>query len=159
MPAGRPAKYKEEYAVLAKNYALLGVTNEQLAKFFNVGVTSIDRWIVEHEEFRCALKEGREDADAKVAQSLYRKAIGGYKVHKLEAFVDKFGEEHTIETWTIAQPDTTSCIFWLKNRQPGRWRDKVEQEITGPEGKELQAPIINVFSSGPDLAGDENEIE
>jgi hypothetical protein len=23
-------------------------------------------------------------------------------------------------------PDTTACIFWLKNRQPGRWRDRVD---------------------------------
>jgi hypothetical protein len=23
-------------------------------------------------------------------------------------------------------PDTTACIFWLKNRQPQRWRDRVE---------------------------------
>jgi hypothetical protein len=23
-------------------------------------------------------------------------------------------------------PDTTAQIFWLKNRRPGRWRDKIE---------------------------------
>jgi len=25
-------------------------------------------------------------------------------------------------------PDTTVLVFWLKNRQRGRWRDKVEPE-------------------------------
>lgn len=31
-------------------------------------------------------------------------------------------------------PDTTAAIFWLKNRKKREWRDKVEQELTGPDG-------------------------
>jgi len=31
-------------------------------------------------------------------------------------------------------PDVTACIFWLKNRRPAEWRDKVQQEISGPGG-------------------------
>jgi hypothetical protein len=27
-------------------------------------------------------------------------------------------------------PDTTACIFWLKNRQPQQWRDKNKSEPT-----------------------------
>ena len=27
-------------------------------------------------------------------------------------------------------PDTTAQIFWLKNRKPEAWRDKVQQEVT-----------------------------
>ena len=27
-------------------------------------------------------------------------------------------------------PDTTAIIFWLKNRQPGNWRDKQVTETT-----------------------------
>ena len=26
-------------------------------------------------------------------------------------------------------PDTTACIFWLKNRQPDKWRDKQDMNI------------------------------
>jgi hypothetical protein len=26
-------------------------------------------------------------------------------------------------------PDTAAAIIWLKNRQPERWRDKIEQEV------------------------------
>ncbi len=28
-------------------------------------------------------------------------------------------------------PDTTAAIFWLKNRQPAQWRDKIEAELSG----------------------------
>jgi len=27
-------------------------------------------------------------------------------------------------------PDTTAAIFWLKNRQPAKWREKQEVETT-----------------------------
>lgn len=27
-------------------------------------------------------------------------------------------------------PDTTACIFWLKNRKPAEWREKSEVEST-----------------------------
>ena len=35
-------------------------------------------------------------------------------------------------------PDTTACIFWLKNRRPEAWRDKVETELSGPNGGPLE---------------------
>ena len=28
-------------------------------------------------------------------------------------------------------PDTTACIFWLKNRQKAAWRDRQEVEHSG----------------------------
>ena len=32
-------------------------------------------------------------------------------------------------------PDTTACIFWLKNRRKDEWRDR--QEHTGADGTPL----------------------
>ncbi len=29
------------------------------------------------------------------------------------------------------QPDTTAQIFWLKNRQPDRWRDQTHTNMSG----------------------------
>jgi hypothetical protein len=31
-----------------------------------------------------------------------------------------------------------AAIFWLKNRQRGKWRDKIEQEVTGADGGPVQ---------------------
>ena len=36
-------------------------------------------------------------------------------------------------------PDTTAAIFWLKNRQPGKWRDKKEVENQVKLGDELES--------------------
>ena len=45
-------------------------------------------------------------------------------------------------------PDTTAAIFWLKNRQKSKWRDKQDHEISGPDGK----PIETEFELGRKLA-------
>ncbi len=34
-------------------------------------------------------------------------------------------------------PDTTAQIFWLKNRKPGQWRDKREQDIDVTEAVKI----------------------
>lgn len=123
---GRPSKYKPEYAEMARKVSLLGTTNQQLADFFEVGIATIDRWLAEHRDFRCAVKEGREIADAKVADSLFRRATG---YEHLEDDIRAVNGEIVI-TPTVKRyaPDTTAAIFWLKNRQREQWRDKQEVE-------------------------------
>jgi hypothetical protein len=36
------------------------------------------------------------------------------------------GVVNAIPTTKHYLPDTTACIFWLKNRRPKEWRDKVD---------------------------------
>jgi len=68
---GRPTKYKEEYAEQAYKLCLLGHIDDELADFFEVDVSTIHRWKLEHEEFRDSIKKGKEIADGNVVQSLY----------------------------------------------------------------------------------------
>jgi hypothetical protein len=45
-------------------------------------------------------------------------------------------------------PDTTAAIFWLKNRQKDKWRDKVDHELTGKDGGAIQietSPMSTLF--------------
>lgn len=132
---GRPTKYKEEYNELAYNYCLLGATDSELGAFFGVCEATINNWKNEFPEFLESLKRGKEIADAKVAQALFHRATG-YSCPDLDI---KMYEGEIIETPYIKHypPDTTSMIFWLKNRQPEKWREKREvveiesdQEVT-----------------------------
>ena len=41
-------------------------------------------------------------------------------------------------------PDTTAQIFWLKNRKPDKWRDKVENVNTTDDDKVIN---INICST------------
>lgn len=125
----RPSKYQPEYATQAAKLCALGATDSQLADFFEVAVSTISLWKVEHSEFSEALKMAKGEADSKVEQSLYRRAMG-YECDEVDIrVIDKEVIQTPIRK--VYPPDTTACIFWLKNRKSGEWRDKVEQELSG----------------------------
>ena len=78
MARGRPTKYHEDYVRIAHAAcAELGATNEQLARLFGVGTTTLDRWIAAHEAFRGAIKKGKDLFDREVVEeALLRRACG-----------------------------------------------------------------------------------
>ena len=130
--AGRPTKYKEEYAEQAKKLCLVGATNDKLADFFDIAVSTLHEWRNTYPEFSDALKVGKMLADAEIANSLFHRAKG-YSCPDLDI---KMYEGQIIETPYTKHfpPDATSMIFWLKNRQPDLWREKrevIEAETDG----------------------------
>lgn len=128
---GRPTKYRDEYAEQAERLCLLGLTNEQLANFFDVNVDTIYEWQKVHDQFSDALKAGKDEADGKVAKSLYERALG-YKHKAVKIVADaKTGMDHTVEYTEHYPPDTTAAIFWLKNRQSAMWRDRQDVNHSG----------------------------
>ena len=131
---GRPTKYKAEYCEQAHKLTLLGATDKQLADFFKVAESTLNLWKLEHEDFSESLKVGKAEADSRVEESLYQRAIG-YN-HPEEKVFNHQGEILTHQTTKHYPPDSTSMIFWLKNRKPDEWRDR--QELTGKDG----GPII-----------------
>jgi hypothetical protein len=126
---GRPSKYVPAFAAQAAKLCKLGATDRDLAGFFDVDERTINRWKIEHEDFCQSLKLGKEEADKRVEQSLYRRATG-YSHDAVKIFNDE-GAPLVVPYVEHYPPDTTACIFWLKNRKPAEWRDKVEQEHTG----------------------------
>lgn len=128
MPAGRPSKYDPAYCEQARKLCRLGATDLEIADFFGVSVTTLYRWKNDKPEFCEALKEAKAEADARVEESLYHRATG-YS-HDAEKIFNNSGEIVRAKYREHYPPDTTAMIFWLKNRQPERWRDKQENETT-----------------------------
>jgi hypothetical protein len=127
--AGRPSKYKAEYADQAYKFCLLGATDARLGEFFSVDEATINRWKNDHTEFCESIKRGKEIADAEIAHALYHRAKG-YS-HKAVKIFNNHGEiivEPYIEHYP---PDTGAAMAWLKNRQPANWRDKQDIEHSG----------------------------
>ena len=125
----RPASYRSEFAEQAEKLCRLGATDIELADFFRVSVRTIYRWQAQHEAFCQALKSGKEGADARVERSLFAKATG-YSYDALKIF-NADGVALKVPYREHVPPDTTACIFWLKNRRPDLWRDKRELEVSG----------------------------
>lgn len=127
MPAGRPSKYKPEFAKQAEHLCKLGATDYELAQFFKVSDRTIYRWQTEHDEFCQALKAGKAESDERVERSLYHKATG-YTFTSEKVFQFQ-GEIVRAQVTEHVPPDATSMIFWLKNRRPEQWRDVKESKV------------------------------
>lgn len=125
----RLTKYDDKRTpYLSKMLARKGLVDREIAEVMEINISTLNRWKTLHPKFKDSLKEGKEASDAEVEDSLYKKAIG-YEVTKKIIEKDAEGKiiKKRIERWKVA-PDITAMIFWLKNRQPGKWRDQKQVE-------------------------------
>lgn len=133
----------EEGLLRIKGWARDGYTDKQIAKLTNKSERQFSRWKNEYPSIMTALKEGRAPVDIEIEDSLAKSARGFYvtlkKPIKLKTTKKKDGmmiEEHIeyVEEQIYYPPQTSSMIFWLKNRKPDKWRDKREQVISTKDG-------------------------
>jgi transcriptional regulator with XRE-family HTH domain len=136
---GAETLYKPEYNDLAYKFCLLGATDEEMADFFGVTEQTINNWKKNHDGFFESIREGKMAADAGIAQSLYKRALGyTYTEERTKEAVIRDGEGEAISdelqvvevTKTVKEvaPDTGAAFIWLKNRRSKDWKDK--QEVT-----------------------------
>jgi hypothetical protein len=142
MPAGRPTKFDKLDLDQVKSLATRGWTDQEMADHFKVARSTWSKWKIEHPEFSDTLKDWKDEADKRVERSLYERALG-YN-HPQDKIFNDSGKPLIVPTIKHYPPDTTAMIFWLKNRQPEDWRDKVETEHSGKIGFEgIERVIID----------------
>lgn len=141
---GRPTKYRKVFERQAYQLALLGATDKMMAEAFGVDVGTINIWKKKHRGFFMSVREGKTQADAKVAAGLFKRATGfkydEVMYERLQAGKAVQGVDgETEDEIPIKQdiyrkrvvtkyvpPDTGAATMWLKNRQKELWRDKQE---------------------------------
>ncbi len=100
MAKGKYGEWRtEEGLIVLKGWAQDGLTDELIAQKIGISCSTLYAWKDRFPEIAEALKKGKEVVDYQVQNALLAKALAG---------------------------DTTAQIFWLKNRRPDKWRDKVE---------------------------------
>lgn len=146
---GRKSSYQAKYAEMAKKACEAGFTDKEIGDLFGVCETTINKWKLDFVEFREALKAGKDVPDDRVERSLYHKAIGySFDSEKIFQFQGDIVRAKSLEH---VPPDTTACIFWLKNRRKDVWRDRHEHELGGLNG----GPVRFVVESAPVAADDQ----
>lgn len=125
---GAPTKYRVAYKEQARKLCLMGYIDTELADFFNISVATLNNWKRERPGFLESLKAGKEIADANVTASLYERATGYSCIDT--KFATYEGEiTDTKEYKKNYPPCPISIKYWLNNRQPERFREKVEVEV------------------------------
>jgi len=116
----RPTEYKSKYCDIAKKMCQLGAIDKDIAEALGVTEQTINNWKFRHPEFFESLKIGKSEVDERVKQSLVHRAMG--YTHTEDDIKVVNGEIVITQTVKHYPPDTTACIFWLKNRMPDEFR-------------------------------------
>ena len=151
--AGRPTKFKKEFCEVTTKLCRLGLTDVELAEFFNVSKSTINLWKKDFPDFSDSIREGKIIADMKVVDSLYKRANGFTYTEVKEEYEDN-QKTKTTKTKKTALPDTRAQEFWSKNRRPDLWRDKKETDITSGGNPFTGVSIISwVDGEGTPVSG------
>ena len=139
MAKSKAEKWLEPDGLLRiEGWARDGLTEEQIAKNMGVSRSTLSDYKEKYPDILRAIKNSKEVADREVENALFNKATGytvklkkPMKVRHVEydevsgRKVAEYERIEYIEEEVHVPADTTAQIFWLKNRKPNEWRDKV----------------------------------
>ena len=137
---------------LVRSLARTGYTIDEIAERLQVGRTTVYRWRDAHPEFRNALKEGKDFADGMVEDALYKSALGFTRTTMREERDAEGRVVKVVKTAEKVPPNATAALFWLKNRQPEKWRDRRREEERPQAGAAPQAVDMAMLIAPPFLS-------
>lgn len=135
--------HSEEKLLLLTNWARKGLTDEDISKNIGISRSTLSEWKKRYSDISAALNTGAREADAVVENSLFEQTIGKVvtlkRPQKLrEKTYDEQGklvsESERVEMVDFQEyvpANVTATIFWLKNRLPDLWRDKISADLGG----------------------------
>ena len=146
VPAGRPSKYDKIDLQKVEKLGRHGFTHEEIGEFIGISHTTLAAYKKQHPEFLEAIKKGAREADSKVIESLYTRAVGfEFTETHNGTETDSKGAVRVIEK-TITKfmpPESTAIFFWLQNRRRQDWRDR-RGEAAGSQG------TVNIIFEKPE---------
>lgn len=118
---GKYIRFTDKVREIIKTLARKGFTDVEMSEIVGITERTFNNWKTKNADFFQSLKEWKEKPDKEVERSLFERAMG-YE-HPEDKIFNHAGEPLVVPTIKHYPPDTTAIIFWLKNRQPDKWRD------------------------------------
>jgi hypothetical protein len=143
-PYGVP-DFKTKRDARVYRFCLLGASNDDLCKMLNVCMTTFQNWRKTKPEFARAINLGKHEADTRVVESLFNRAVGySHKETKLASHMGRFTGQ--VEIDKHYPPEVNAIKLWLINRESTKekWQDVSRSEVTGPNGQPLQTLNANI---------------
>ena len=131
---------------LISGWARDGLIDKDIASKMDIAYSTFRVWRDKYPTISSALKKQKQIVDFEVENALLKKCFGynapvkknlklkrveykeGFKIKEYEEIVEVTDEVHI-------PADTTAQIFWLKNRQPDKWREKVDKTNNSDDDK------------------------
>ncbi len=126
---GRPKKLTEKDKEKMIKLARYGFTDKEIADVFCVTEQTLTNYKNDDAEFFGSIKAAKSNADLEVIDSLFNRAKGYSCIEEKQFFDAKNNDVITHQAIKQYPPDPTSMIFWLKNRQPEKFREKQKEEL------------------------------
>lgn len=105
--------------------ARAAMTNFEAAQYFGVSEHTFCEWMAKDPEFALCIRMNRQLADERVERALYHRALG-YSFRSEEVKLNADGSVVRAEVIKHIPPDVGAATFWLKNRMPHLWKDKID---------------------------------
>ena len=128
--------------MLLTAWARDGLSDEQIARKIGISRSTLSAWKVSYSDISDALARGKEPVDVEVENALHKLATGytvpvqkTFKVKRV--YFDDRGRRCEAEELAVGYDEVhvpanvNAQKFWLANRKPEAWREKVEAEVSG----------------------------
>ena len=127
----RPTKKHTEWhpsmVERARLCAAHDMTDYEIATALDIDTKTLWNWRRMHPELAKEIALGKDGPNRRVERSLYHRAIGySFNSEKIQILAD--GTVVRVPFVEHVPPEVRACEMWLKNREPDRWRDRVEQD-------------------------------
>lgn len=120
---GRPTEFDQETATKIIQKYTQGATDKEVAEFIGVHENTIRNWKKASKQFLWSTQEAKEFADGLVEMAAFKRAVGFE--YEEEAITDK----GTTYFKRFAPPDSQMLRYWLNNRKPKNWKERVEVQM------------------------------
>lgn len=136
-----PNAFEELDLEQVRHLAEYGHTDDFMSDFFAVDIKTWHTWKKKHPLFFKSLKGWKAVADDRVERALYERALG-YEWEE-DGVVYDAQKKHNVKIRIEKRlpPDVNACRYWLTNRRPLQWREKMEVDSRHSGAIELNSTV------------------
>lgn len=125
---GRPSIFQDpETALKIIQRYQQGATDKEVSEFIGVTEQTIRNWKLSSKQFLWATQEAKEFADGLVEIAAFKRAVG-FEYEESSQTDDKITTHKK-----FAPPDSQMLRYWLNNRKPKNWKERVEIQTDSKE--------------------------
>lgn len=119
-------------------------TDAEFCRYLGISEGLFYKWMNEHPEFRLAVDRGKNVVNTMVEGAIYKNATGDYYDEEVITYDSEGKVEKKVIYRKYQPPNTTAQIYWSKNRDPNRWKDKVDIDHGGEINSSVRENLVHL---------------